>query len=315
MRQVTRRIETGGGLGSGRPQSLTADIFLPEPLQPATKVFCCLPGGGLGRGYYHLQAAGNGSHSFARAMTAMGHIVITQDHLGTADASAEFGFELGLKDFVAANQAAMQQLLNALRSGTLIPELPALPGLRSIGVGHSMGAMLMIIQQAEYQTHDALVVLGFCTGGLPEMLTDAERVFANDPQAARAHIRKLAAARFGKAFLMLPQVDRAATKSASVAADIAAALKTIRAKLAAVPGLLGMIPGSVATETAAIRVPVHIAVGDRDIAGPAAEIPRAFTGSPDVSLNLLADTGHNHFMYLSRKRLFAGILSWLAGLN
>ncbi|MCH9692233.1 MAG: alpha/beta fold hydrolase [Gammaproteobacteria bacterium] len=317
MQQITQQIAVHNAIPLGQAQSIMVDIFLPpvEKLQPTVKVFCCLPGGGLSRGYYHLQTEDNLSHSFAHAMTAAGHIVITQDHLGTDNTSAEFGFELGLTDFVAANQAAMQHVLNQLTSGTLLPELPALPHLSSIGVGHSMGAMLMIIQQAEYQTHHALVVLGFCNGGLPKMLNEAERLYANNSQAAKTHAQKLAEARFGKAFLMLPEAQQPATNSASVATDIIAVMQTMKTKLATVPGLLGMIPGSVATDTALIQVPVYIAVGDRDIAQPAEAIPAAFTGSVSTKLEVLADTGHNHFIYLSRHLLFSGIKNWLNSLS
>ena len=72
--------------------------------------------------------------------------------------------------------------------GTVTPELPALPELVSVGVGHSMGAMLTVEQQATHRTHTALALLGFGNRGLPDLL-DPEVVAATSRRYLEAYER------------------------------------------------------------------------------------------------------------------------------
>jgi pimeloyl-ACP methyl ester carboxylesterase len=72
-----------------------------------------------------------------------------------------------------------------------------------------------------------------------------------------------------------------------------------------------MIPGSSAPECARIDTPVFLAVGDRDIAGPPHQIPASFSGSRDVTLLVLPETGHCHFLFASRRGLFTRAQGWV----
>jgi hypothetical protein len=75
-----------------------------------------------------------------------------------------------------------------------------------------------------------------------------------------------------------------------------------------------MIPGSTGPEMASVAVPVFLGAGARDITGPPHEIPRAFTGSGDVTLFVLPDAGHNHNVAPNRHRLWDRLASWMAAL-
>jgi pimeloyl-ACP methyl ester carboxylesterase len=91
------------------------------------------------------------------------------------------------------------------------------------------------------------------------------------------------------------------------------ALKAARAPLLVTPGLFSMIPGSTVPDCALIEVPLLLAVGDRDIAGPPQQIPASFPRSSDITLRVLPATGHCHFLFDSRRDLFARAAQWCEG--
>jgi pimeloyl-ACP methyl ester carboxylesterase len=76
------------------------------------------------------------------------------------------------------------------------------------------------------------------------------------------------------------------------------------------PAYHSMLPGNVAFEAAQIDVPVFLGVGERDMVGPPHQVPAAFTKSSDVTLLVLPEAGHSHFLFPSRKRLFDRLATW-----
>jgi alpha-beta hydrolase superfamily lysophospholipase len=90
------------------------------------------------------------------------------------------------------------------------------------------------------------------------------------------------------------------------------ALGSVKSNLLAVVGLTSMIPGSVGPEMAAIDVPVFLGLGERDIAGDPHGIPAFFTGSRDITLFVLAGTGHNHNVSPAREVLWDRLAAWCA---
>lgn len=321
------RVEVGRLLAGEEPLAVAAEVFIPLRLaQPPTALFC-LPGGGLTRGYYHLQAdtaassrssapespRGRADFSFAVWMSSQGFIVITLDPLGVGGSSRpRDGFELTPDVLVAGSARAVENIRHDLMKGAITDRLPPLSGLQTIGVGHSMGAMLTAMQQAREHQHAAVMLMGFGTQGLPAELSAAEAVFAGDAVGARENIVRLARARGKDPY---PEIRPSRQARAIFAGENAErpgvdALQSARAPLLMTAGLFSMIPGSVAAECARIAVPVLLAVGDRDLAGPPHTIPLSFPASPDVTLLVLPATGHCHFLFPSRRRLFQRAADW-----
>ena len=58
------------------------------------------------------------------------------------------------------------------------------------------------------------------------------------------------------------------------------------------------------------ELPIKRCRGDRDIAGPAHQIPSGFPRSADLTLLVLPSTGHCHFLFDSRRRLFERAAAW-----
>jgi alpha-beta hydrolase superfamily lysophospholipase len=114
-------------------------------------------------------------------MTSQGFIVVTVDPIGIGGSSRpRDGFELTPDVLVEANVRAVESIRQDLVSGSLTDRLPPLPGLRTVGVGHSMGAMLTAMQQARDHQHVAVMLLGFGTQGLPRELSAEAAAFAGD---------------------------------------------------------------------------------------------------------------------------------------
>jgi pimeloyl-ACP methyl ester carboxylesterase len=317
---LQHRVEVGALIPGEEPLAVAADVFIPQRLAEPPMALCCLPGGALTRGYYHLQASGGSEtnrglddFSFAAWMTSQGFIVVTIDPIGIGGSSRpRDGFELTPDVLVAGNVRAVESIRQDLVSGSLTDRLPPLPGLRSIGVGHSMGAMLTAMQQAHDHQHVAVMLMGFGTQGLPGELSTEAAAFAGDPVRARENVVRLARARGGDPYPQIPQSRQARAIFAGENAERRGvdALQSARAPLLVTAGLFSMIPGSSAAECARIDVPVFLAVGDRDIAGPPHQIPASFPASSDVTLLVLPATGHCHILFPSRRRLFQRAADW-----
>jgi pimeloyl-ACP methyl ester carboxylesterase len=310
---VERRVEVGELLTGEGPLTVAADIFLPPRMRSPAVALFCLPGGAVAKGYFALEP---GDFSFAARMADAGFIVVSLDHLGTGASSIpQDGFELTPDVLMAANALAVDAIRTELLAGEVEGQTQPLAELRTIGVGHSMGAMLTAMQQARFHQHAALLLFGFSTQGLAAALAPEEAAFAANPAGARDNVVRLARTRSSA-----PNPKIASSASAQSRELFAGenadrrgveALRQVRTGLLATAGLFSMIPGSSAPECAQIDAPVFLAVGDRDIAGPPHQIPADFPASGDVTLLVLPATGHCHFLFASRQRLFARAHGWV----
>jgi len=312
-----RRVAVGEVLPGEHGLELAADVFLPEgkgrvrgprseaePSEetgaPRAALFC-FPGGGLHRGYFDLAAEGR---SFARALAAQGFAVVTIDSLGWGESSRpKDGFALVPEVIAAANARAVEELAAELEGRW--------PGLPRIGVGHSLGGLLAVVQQAEHESFDALVLLGVSTRGLRVVLSDEELAYADRPEALLPELVRLARQRSGEAWFELPPAARAGAIFGGGADPAAlAAMRRVACDVVSVPALFSMIPGSSALYTARVRVPVFLGIGERDITGPPHEVVASFPTSRDVTLHVLPATGHSHFAFATCEALFERVARW-----
>jgi len=298
---------------------IAVELFWPANLRLAwpAKLLVCLPGGGMNRGYFDIGGDNPGGFSFARHMAGNGFVVACVDHLGIGESTRPAdGFILTPTLLAEANKDATRQIANGLRNGSLLPELPSLPELRTIGVGHSMGAMLTVVQQADEPTHAALVLLGFSNRGLADYLPPQAQALIDAPATIAKRIAAIARQLHATPYGDLAPSQESSAMFHGAKADRAAvdALKLARDKLLVVAGLQSIIPGGLTPQLGTIETPVFLAVGDHDIAGPPHAIPASFPGSRDISLLILKDTGHAHFIFPSRCTLFQKVADWIATL-
>src|SRR5690349_2941386 len=169
--KIQRTIDVG--VLSVGAAALAVDVFIPARglLREPAVVFFCVPGGGLNRRYFDLPVADDVSFSFAAQMASRGMITVAIDPLGVGGSSRpEAGFDIVPDVATAALEPVRRCISDELRTGVLAPSLlPALPELLCVGVGHSLGGMMVVMQQAQFRSFDALVLFGFGPVGMPEV--------------------------------------------------------------------------------------------------------------------------------------------------
>ena len=282
-------------------------IVDPDRLAPNPVVACCFAGGGMTARYWELA----GSYDAAAHLAAAGVAVLTLDHPGTGHSDQPDDPWTLTPDVVAATEgAAVGAALEQLRAGTLVDHLPALPALVPVGVGHSMGAMLVAHQQAGHRLYAGVALLGHSGRGLPEALLPEESAVAGDTAAIRRSLVELARARFADP---LPRGSTTASPflvGPDLPPDAAEAIGVAGGGLLACCGLASMIPGSHDDALAAVDVPVLVGLAEHDIAGDPWQAPTWLTGSTDVTLHVLAGAHHNHNVAPTRREQWDRLVTW-----
>jgi pimeloyl-ACP methyl ester carboxylesterase len=300
VRRIPIRVETDV---DGAPGWISGDVFLPDAGSVLRKVILfCFPGGGVTRQYFDI--SGEATFSFARAMTDFGFVCVTFDHPGTGESFVpDDGFALDAVSIADAGTQAVQHVTAKLRQGELDPGVAPMGDCVHIGIGHSMGAMIVILQQSVGPLYDGAALLCFTTRGLPEVLTEEERAAAASSLVSAADFSRLARARFGEPFPMI-----APARGDSPAAR---ALASVAGALAATSAMQSMLPGNVARAAALLTTNLFLAAGDRDLTGPPHAIPSAFTGCNDLRLVVVPGAGHHPFVTAGAPRLYACLAEWI----
>ncbi|MGJ8670255.1 MAG: alpha/beta fold hydrolase [Oceanococcus sp.] len=297
------RVPTGLSVGN------CADLHVAVEIHPATAndrnvALVCLPGGGMLRQFYDLPVEGDRSFSFTQAMCAQGYTCVLVDHPGVGDSDRpDDGFLL--------NPALLAQAhANAL--SVLLQQESLLKGCRTVGVGHSMGAMVTLIQQSKHRSHDAIVLLGFGFEGLPQYLHPKVLDLLEDRPALNAQCEELARKFFRVGYPLIKGGGGGGGIYGGSTADKAGivGIKAVSTHLLAVPAFMSMLPhhwDELATE---IDVPVLVALGDKDLVKAPDNVHQMFQNSKQVELMVLPQTGHSQFLFASRQQLFARIGQW-----
>jgi pimeloyl-ACP methyl ester carboxylesterase len=309
---------------------LAATLIAPaasDDAPPVDTLLFCLPGGFLSRRYFDLAApdemdesggAGDASgrrYSFAEAMARRGLAVLAVDPLGVGDSTRpdppELGFGIGVDEVVRANQAALVRALERLAAGSV----PGLEIRRSLGVGHSMGSLLTVEQQALARAHDALVLFSFTTRGTPAFLDDTMRRYAGEPGRLRAEMPDLVRRTMGTPYPERaegPESDRRAAFGVGTApGDAEEALHAASTRLFAAGGLTAMIPAGAAPAAARVDVPVLMVFADHDLHDDRStrqELPNV----PSLTTFELSDAWHCHFVANTRETLWHVVADWIA---
>jgi alpha-beta hydrolase superfamily lysophospholipase len=300
---------------------MAARVIAPASPREHPVVLFCVPGMSYRKEYYDLPVAG---YSFAESAVAAGQLVIAVDNVGTgASGRPADGDAVTLEAMAAANAVLLDAVVARLAEGSLLDGLAPCPAGPIVGVGHSMGGCLVLMQQADHLSFAAIAVLGF--SNLPlvgiyedhpreEELSDAER-FA----WATEHLPpKL----WGSSWEDLPPyftLPRENFHGLFYTLDVPAEVISIDAALATtIPRSAAIgttIPRASASAAATIAVPTLIAYGDPDLSpDPAAEVA-TYPRAPEVTLLRVADSAHCHNLAPGRERFWRRLLHWTAGLR
>jgi alpha-beta hydrolase superfamily lysophospholipase len=316
LRRESLHIDVSGAVAlEGKPE-IAADVVWPcDGGVPPRALLFCLPGGFLDRTYFDLAASEDSSYSFAEFMARRGYVVAAIDHIGcgasSRPADMEDGYTLGVDAITAANECARAEIAQRVASELGAGELV------SVGVGHSMGSLLSVAQQANHAPHAALVLQSFSTQGLRGFLQGDEASFADDAPRAHAGIAELARARFGTPYPIGTEESEEGTTaafSAGTAPDVVYRyLHNASTNLLGVPGLLTMIPGAYAPYAEKVAVPVFVGGGDHDL-GRAHSAATMLPAAPEVLAFELPDCWHCHNVANTRQQMWQRIDLWLGSI-
>jgi pimeloyl-ACP methyl ester carboxylesterase len=290
--RAERRVDVGDGL------AIATTVVLPF-VRPRALVQC-LPGGGCSRSYWSLQVEGfePGAYDFAAYAAERGFAVVTADHLGTGDSDDPTSLEdLDAEPMAAAMSACFARVRHDL----------GLDGVPGVGVGHSFGAGMTIVQQDRHADFDALGIFGWSSIRLAVVDEQGVRwpVDARDGMAGAGGPRSL---RF---FNIGPDPDPAI----HTAARAARTRRTHRSgerdgqNRAGRNGIIG--PGVITPAAGRVTVPVFLGWAEFDATlEPDAE-PALYASAPSVTSHLIPGAYHWQNVAPNRHELWDAFLNWL----
>jgi alpha-beta hydrolase superfamily lysophospholipase len=329
-RSVDLRLDVTEAAGLGEPAHVAVTVTAPEA-PPADPVVCfAKPGAGYGRGYFTEDLPGPGRGAQADWHAARGWVFVSVDHLGVGESSLHDPERLTFAPVVAASQAAEDEVRRRLAEGTLVDALGPLPTPLTIGIGQSMGGAFTIVQQGRHHGYDGVAVLGYSPLrthpptppgqpplALPWVPRDtqlSDGVVTNAPSLA---------ARTGAAAAPAETVPMAwGFHFDDVDAEVVRRdLEDYPARHGQVPPwgsatvpatavLWCLAPGSTLAEAAAIRCPVLVALGERDVlVDPRGEL-RAYESAFSVDFFACPRMAHMHNFAGTRQLFWRRLETW-----
>lgn len=296
-----------GGIGPAGVSMLAATLYVPDEVKSAP-LMACFPGGGMNRRYFDLPDELPGEWSMARYLADhFGIAVAVLDHPGVGESSLP-------DDPYTLNPRVVAEIDHGALSELVAHAMDLFEPTRLIGLGHSMGALVVAHAQWHHRSFDAVAFLGFGGAGLPQYLTAAEKAYAGNYHRLEPVLAELVRERFGTALVPSPTTssDMLNPGANAGARQLLAAASSL---MLALCGLTSMIPGSSDAALASIEVPVFIGVGENDIAGDVADVAALLTAAPSVETFVLAGAGHNHSISKNRTVLWDALGRWSVGLD
>jgi alpha-beta hydrolase superfamily lysophospholipase len=312
------RLESNG-------HAIAASVTMPpDPLRKPATVLVCWPGGSYGRSYWDLQIPNRPGYSFAEHMANLGFVVVTADPLGVGDSGRPAdGATCTLGAMAAAGADVVRQVRQRLEAGRLIEQVPGTDVGAMVGVGHSLGAGLAVIEQALFDTYDAVCALGLRILAVDQATQESAGAALDDEEARRAAAIEEVAALYGSRWsgpATYGSFDKAPLQGffngPDVPSDVVAFdnANSIAWPVAAIVDALHV--GLIAEHAQSVTCPVFLGFADGDFDGrPNAHdhVPM-FASSSDVSLQVLPDTFHCSNFQPRRAELWERIAAWLRSL-
>lgn len=326
MQRVELTVDVTSACDLDRSLTIAATAYLPPAarLEANQSVVFALPGGGYSRGYYDMHFEGHAGYSQAEHHVERGLILVAIDHLGVGDSTPEVADSLRIEDIAAANHAAVQQIVDHLREGTLADGYPAVDVGARIGVGQSMGGGVTVIMAARHETYDAVAVLGY--SGIHTVLPqrsaeDAQYVekFDYTRDDGPENLSKEASAAAIPDFLYPFHYED--VPADIVEADISGGYPLretsppFGSKSLPLCVVAMLSPGYISDEAAALTIPVFVGLGERDTAPEPHREPAAYRSSPDVSMYVVERMAHMHNFASTRKKLWDRLVAWYGAVS
>jgi hypothetical protein len=315
-------LDVAGAAGLGEPATIAATVHLPAADRLVDPPVVCFAraGAGFTRHYFTDDLPGPASGAQAAWHAARGWVFVSVDHLGVGASSTHHDpGRLDHATLTAVAHAADAEVLARLAAGTLHADLPPVADPVVLGIGQSMGGALLIAQQARHRTYDGIGVLGYSAvhtsaatrpGFPPLVLPWIPRHDRYDDEAAVLNAARVVAAAeaagefdFLEAISWVFHFDDVDPAAAAIGRwNAEGYLPVIVASVTT--------PGVVASEAAAIDVPVLVAMGERDgVVDPKGE-PRAYLSAGSVDVFVCPRMAHMHNFAGTRALFWQKIDTW-----
>lgn len=294
--------------------ALAATLFAPDEVSDHdVRVLVCWPGGSYGRDYWDIQLPGFEDYSFADHMTARGFLVVAIDPLGVGDSGRPSDATVCTYEaLAAAAHGAVEELRARLVNGTLATGLPPITDPKMVGVGHSMGGGLVVIQQAHWDSYDGIVVLGYTHG------VKTRSVDHGDDASMRSTAIELAKGFWGSQWddgygIVDKRPHQAWLNGPDLPADVIAADNNNPVVWAAWPYVDALHVGYTAMHAAEVSSPVLVAFGEFDISEQPRNEAAFYERAVDITLFVLRGSYHCHNFQDGRAVLWDRIGEWATG--
>ena len=307
--EITGRVPIEGELHT------QVTVYLPDhdALERPVVLFA-FPGGGAGRGMYCMEAATAPGYSHGRWHAERGIVFVACDHLGTGGSSHPDPEQLSSAYPLAwANQATVEVVLDLLARDAIVPGHGAVRHPVALGAGHSMGANLTIVLQANRAVFDGVAILGY--SAIHTVLPTPDGVEpAAPPRRPREH--PVNARDFGPPSPHSRAVHRYMSRwDDAEAAEIRSHEWELPLASPTMPPAAGhMNAAGVVTEEASwIEVPVFLGFGERDVTRDPWEEPRWYWRSRDVTLAVVPHMSHGMNAASTRVEMWERLHHWALG--
>jgi pimeloyl-ACP methyl ester carboxylesterase len=335
MTSVEVTLDVTAAAGIGTEAYTVATIVLPDVEKRSERTVVCfgLPGAGYSRAYYTFDMPGSSVGGEAGWHVDRGWVFVACDCLGVGEATCPDTPEdpvLTYDVMARANRETVDQVMCRLRDGSVDPGFPPIRDPVVLGVGQSMGGGFTIAMQGQYRVYDGVGILGFSAfhtqpptrPGMPPLALPwstrsgdlREPLVLNAEALARGTQELMGARNGGGEHPLAYAFHYDDVPSEIVSADLAAydggPLQGWRSATTPACVGLGATPGVVATEAAAITVPVLLAMGERDVVPDPLLEPKAFRSATDISVFVCPQMGHMHNFATTREVFWQRIHSW-----
>jgi pimeloyl-ACP methyl ester carboxylesterase len=286
------------------PTMLRATVW---PVDHPRAVLICWPGGSYTRAYWDVHVDGRDGYSFAEHLVDRGFTVITVDPLGVGDSSRPAEVDLvTLETMTAAAAEAVRQLGERLASD----------GTPVIGVGHSLGGCLTLVEQAGHGSYAAVANLGFTHGAKPIHSPDST---GPDPEAftvAVEHAKAFFGGDWDAGYARAPrEPNHAWLHDPDVPADVIAEDDRHASAWPRQSYVGALLPGHSATYAAQVSSPVFVAFGEHDVPEHPHDDIGYYRSSGDVTLMVLPGSAHCHNFAGTRALLWDRLADWAGGIG
>ena len=274
-------------LGADQTAQIAATLHLPDAMpQGELPLLFAIHGGGFSQAYWH-PAFLDESYSFVRFFTAQGKAVLLIDMLGMGQSSTpEPESRLNRELIAAAHANALQQVMERLGRPVNLT-----------GIGHSMGAMMIVTQAAAHPVFRRLIVMGWSNE--PMQLGDTDVSSLQEGLIPSGYIRSPAGAL--RKLCYWPDVPQPL-------------IEALEAHASATPACLGraaLTPGIVHADSASIGIPVLLVQSAIDTSPAPDKEPGYFTAAPSVELHKLEEAAHCQNFAGTRQSHWQRLNAWI----